>query len=220
MAPPELTAVQVRILGCLLEKELATPDAYPLTMNGLLAACNQSSNRHPVVRYDEAAVSTALLNLRAAGVVRVVHSRSNRADRYRQVLDEQLALGPAHRAVLAMLLVRGAQTVADLRARTARLHEFEPAGEAGVESALAALADRAEPLVTRLERQPGQKEARWAHLLAGSPPAEAAPPPGGGPSRGDRLRELEEALAEVRAELAQARADHAALVDRLAGLLE
>ncbi|MEO7443660.1 MAG: DUF480 domain-containing protein, partial [Acidimicrobiales bacterium] len=173
MTPPEMTPVQVRVVGCLLEKELATPDVYPLTMNGLLAACNQATNRHPVVSYEEPTLSNALENLRAVGLVRVVHSRSNRADRFRQVLDEMLDLDAAERAVLAMLMVRGPQTVAELRARTARLHAFEDDGERGIDAALGRLAGRApEPLVLLLGRQPGQKEARWAHLLAGPPTAD------------------------------------------------
>jgi len=229
MALPELTPVQVRVVGCLLEKELATPDVYPLTMNGLLAACNQSTNRHPVVRYEEPTVSNAIENLRASGLVRVVYSRSNRADRYRQVLDERLDLDAAERAVLAMLLVRGPQTVADLRARTARLHAFGGEGEGtDLEATLARLAARAEPLALQLDRGPGQKEPRWAHLLAGPPSpddvagAATAAPVGGASAAGraDRLHGVEEAVEELRAELARVRADHAALVERLRDLLE
>lgn len=222
MGLPELTPVQVRVVGCLLEKELATPDVYPLTMNGLLAACNQTSNRHPVAHYEEPTVSNALENLRAGGTVRIVYSRSNRADRFRQVLDEQLDLGAVDRAVLAMLMVRGPQTVAELRARTARLHAFDDEG--GVDAALAALAARPEALVLLLDRQPGQKEPRWAHLLGGPPSPEdlaaTAAVAAGGSGRSERLQQLEEAMDEVRDELAQLRADHAALVERLADLLD
>lgn len=223
MGLPELTPAQVRVVGCLLEKELATPDAYPLTMNGLLAACNQTSNRHPVVHYEEPTVSNAIENLRVAGIVRVVYSRSNRADRFRQVLDERLDLSEADRAVLAMLLVRGPQTVAELRARTARLHPFDDEDGLGVETTLASLAARPEPLVLSLGRQPGRKEPRWAQLLAGFPSPEdlavvADGPAGGG--RSERLRELEDAVERLQDGLRQLRADHDALVDRLRGLLD
>lgn len=222
MGLPDLTPVQVRVVGCLLEKELATPDVYPLTMNGLLAACNQTSNRHPVARYEEPTVSNALENLRSGGTVRIVYSRSNRADRFRQVLDEQLDLDASDRAVLAMLMVRGPQTVAELRARTARLHAFDDEG--GVDAALAALAARPEALVLLLDRQPGQKEPRWAHLLGGPPSPEDLAATGAavaaGAGRSERLQQLEEAIDEVRDELAQLRADHAALVERLGDLLD
>ena len=160
-----LTPVQSRVVGCLIEKEMATPDNYPLTMNALLAACNQTSNRNPVTRFDEATVSTALEHLRAANVVRIVYSRSNRADKFRHVLDEVLALEPRHLAVLSVLMLRGPQTGSELRARTERLHPFADQDE--VDEALRDLAGRDEPLVARLERQPGQKESRWAHMLGG-----------------------------------------------------
>jgi len=225
MALPELTPAQARVVGCLLEKELATPDVYPLTMNGLLAACNQSSNRHPVVDYAEATVSNAIENLRATGTVRVVYSRSNRADRFRQVLDEQLQLAAGDRAVLAMLLVRGPQTVAELRARTARLHGFPDGGDGSLDAVLARLAARPEPLVVLLGRRPGQKEPRWAHLLAGPPseddPAVAATAaPSGGAARAERLQHIEEAMDQLGDEVRQLRADHTALVERLRDLLD
>lgn len=225
MALPELTPAQARVVGCLLEKELATPDVYPLTMNGLLAACNQSSNRHPVVDYAEATVSNAIENLRATGTVRVVYSRSNRADRFRQVLDEQLQLAAEDRAVLAMLMLRGPQTVAELRARTARLHPFPDDGDAGLDAVLASLAERPDPLVLLLERRPGQKEPRWAHLLAGPPSADdlagaAATAGSGGPGRADRLQQLEEAVDRLGDEVRQLRTDHVALVERLRDLLD
>ncbi|MGH9157575.1 MAG: YceH family protein [Acidimicrobiales bacterium] len=230
MPLPEMTPAQIRVVGCLLEKELATPDVYPLTMNGLLAACNQTTNRHPVAHYEEPTVSNALENLRAGGLVRIVYSRSNRADRFRQVLDEQLDLNAPDRAVLAMLMVRGPQTVAELRARTARLHAFDDQGAGGLDAALGRLAARAEPLVLLLDRQPGQKEPRWAHLLGGPPSADdlaaaaaSAPASSGGGTvggRSDRLADLEEAVQELRDELGRLRADHAALEERLGDLLE
>jgi len=210
-----LSPVQVRILGCMLEKERTTPDNYPLTMNGLLSACNQTSNRNPVVQLDEATVGNALQNLRADNLVRIVYSRSNRADKYRHVLDEALALDPAEMSLLAVLMLRGPQTGSELRARTERLHRFDDQAE--VDEALRRLAARGEPLVALLERQPGQKESRWAQLLGGELPqgertaAVEAP----GPSRADRLAALEETVEALREEVARLRADHDALAAEL-----
>ena len=197
---------------------MATPDNYPLTMNGLLAACNQTSNRNPVTRLDEATVGNALENLRAMNLVRIVYSRSNRADKYRHVLDEMLALEPEHLALLSVLMLRGPQTASELRARTERLHAFEDQEE--VDEVLRYLAGRNEPLVARLERQPGQKENRWAHLLgvdlgevlAGD---DDEPPAGRPPPRSERLSALEEAVAELRADFDRLRAAHRDLVARL-----
>lgn len=216
-----LTPVQARIVGCLIEKEMTTPDSYPLTMNGLLAACNQTSNRNPVTRLEEPTVSNALENLRAMNVVRIVYSRSNRADKFRHVVDEVLALEPAHLALLAVLLLRGPQTASELRIRTERLHPFEDVDE--VLETLRGLAGRGEPLVARLERQPGQKENRWAHLLGGDlrealaadgdDDGHGAPAPTA--SRADRLAALEEAVADLRADLERLQTSHRDLVARL-----
>ncbi|MEA2931313.1 MAG: uncharacterized protein QOI56_98, partial [Actinomycetota bacterium] len=119
-----LTPVQVRILGCLMEKERTTPDNYPLTLNALMSACNQTTNRHPVVKLEEATVGNALVNLRGLNLVRIVYSRSSRADKYRQVLDETLGLDGGEAAVVCLLMVRGPQTASELRARSERLHPF------------------------------------------------------------------------------------------------
>jgi uncharacterized protein YceH (UPF0502 family) len=214
-----LTPVQARIMGCLIEKEMATPDNYPLTMNALLAACNQTTNRNPVTKLDEATVGNALLNLRAENLVRIVYSRSNRADKYRHVLDEMLDLEPPHLALLSVLMLRGPQTASELRARTERLHPFESQDE--VDDGLRQLAHRPEPLVARLERRPGQKESRWAHLLGGDlaealagddDEDEAAARPA---HRTDRIAALEEAVAELRADLERLQAAHHELVVRL-----
>lgn len=210
-----LSPVQVRILGCMLEKERTTPDNYPLTMNGLLSACNQTSNRNPVVQLDEATVGNALQNLRADNLVRIVYSRSNRADKYRHVLDEALTLDPAEMALLAVLMLRGPQTGSELRARTERLHRFDDQAE--VDEALRRLAARGEPLVALLERQPGQKESRWAQLLGGELPQgeRAAAVEAPGPSRADRLAALEETVEALREEVTRLRADHDALAAEL-----
>jgi uncharacterized protein YceH (UPF0502 family) len=217
----ELTPVQVRILGCLVEKERATPDNYPLTMNGLLAACNQTTNRYPVVSYNEATVSNALENLRAAQLTRIDYSRSNRAEKYRHVLDQALQLDGPELAVLAVLMLRGPQTVAELKARSDRLHAFDSQEE--VEAVLARLARHPEALVQRLERGAGQKEARWVHLLGGPVSPDALPlpaEPGRTSSRGDRLAAVEAELEALRDEVARLRADQEALADRLRGLLD
>lgn len=218
----KLTPVQSRIVGCLIEKEMATPDNYPLTMNALLAACNQTSNRHPVTRLDEATVSNALANLRAMNVVRIAYSRSSRADRFRHALDEALALEPEHLAVLSVLMLRGPQTTNELRTRTERLHPF--ASHDDVEEALSQLAGRTEPLAARLERQPGQKESRWAHMVGGDlslalattqddPRADEVD--GRPTTRADRLGALEETVAELRADLDRLQVAHRSLVARL-----
>lgn len=220
----ELTPVQVRILGCLLEKERATPDNYPLTLNSLILACNQTTNRQPVVTYNEATVSNALTNLRAANLVRIVYSRSNRAERYRHVLDEALGLGAPELAVLGALMVRGPQTAAELRARTERLHPFDSQDE--VEELLGELAGGEGPngpFVVRLERGAGQKEARWAQLLSGLVSADNLPGSADGPSRSarsDRVAALEELVDQLAAELKQLRADHDTLAGRLQDLID
>ena len=210
-----LTPVQVRVLGCMLEKERTTPDSYPLTMNGLLSACNQTSNRNPVVHLDEATVGNALQNLRAENLVRIVYSRSNRADKYRHVLDDAMGLDGAELALLAVLMLRGPQTASELRARTERLHRFDDQTE--VDEALRRLAARPEPLVALLELQPGQKESRWAQVLGGELPGgeRSVPVDAPGPSRADRLAALEEAVEALRDELACLRADHDALASEL-----
>jgi len=221
-----LTPVQVRILGCLMEKERTTPDNYPLTLNALMSACNQTTNRHPVSKLEEATVSNALLNLRGLNLVRIVYSRSNRADRFRQVLDENLGLDGGEAAAVCLLMLRGPQTASELRARSERLHPFADQDE--VDDALGRLGRREEPLVARLERQPGQKENRWAQLLGGELPGAEAPSlvattmsPSAAPASSigvptsERVAALETALEEIRGELAKLRSEHDELVREL-----
>jgi uncharacterized protein YceH (UPF0502 family) len=169
----ELSPVQQRVVGALAEKELATPDNYPLSMNALMAACNQTTNREPVLTLTEETVDNALANLRSLGIVRVVYSKGMRVDKYRHVLHEVLDLQEADLAVLTVMLLRGPQTVAELRTRTERLHRFDDT--AALDATLSALASRDEPLVVLQPRQPGQKEPRWAHLLGPNLRAERAP---------------------------------------------
>lgn len=168
----ELTPVEARVVGCLVEKQRTVPDTYPLTLNALVAACNQSSNRDPVVSYDEATVVAAIDSLKANGVVRIVHpSSGSRATKYRHVVDEVLGLEDGPLSLLAVLLLRGAQTAAELRARTERMHPFADMEE--LESALSVLASRDEPLVRRLDRRPGERESRWIQRLSAVAPAPA-----------------------------------------------
>ncbi len=169
----ELTDVQVRILGVLIEKQLTTPQQYPLTENALIAGCNQSTNRDPVVDYDQSDVRGALIELRRLGLTKRVMRAGERAEKHAHRADEQLGLssvGPL--AVLGLLLLRGAQTPGELRSRSNRLHGFEDA--AALDTAVTELQDRA--LAERLPRRPGEKQVRWRHLLgAGDAAATEAP---------------------------------------------
>jgi hypothetical protein len=159
-----LGAEQGRIIGSLIEKQLTTPQQYPLTLNALVQACNQLSNRDPVVSYDERLVDETLVSLKEAGLVRFVHPSHGRSVmRYRQVLDERLALDNQQLALMAVLLLRGPQTVGELRTRTERMAVFE--GISALDVELARLAGGPEPLVAQLARRPGQKEERWTQLL-------------------------------------------------------
>jgi uncharacterized protein len=160
----ELTAAQGRVLGALVEKERTTPQGYPLTDNALLAACNQTTSRDPVVSYDVAAVRMAVRGLRELGLLRTVHRTGERSDKHRHELETALGLSPAQAALLAVLLLRGPQTLAELRSRTERMQAFASLEE--VDRELLAMAERDEPLVTLLPRQPGRKEARFGQLLA------------------------------------------------------
>ncbi len=169
----ELSPVEARVLGSLAEKQLTTPQQYPLTLNALVLACNQSSNRDPVVAYDEETVEVALSSLKEAGLLRFVHpSQGRSATRYRQVLDERFGLDSQSLSVLTVLVLRGAQTVGELRARTERMADF--AGLDEVEGELGRLASGPDPLVRRLTRRPGQKEERWEPLLTGGTPESGA----------------------------------------------
>lgn len=160
------TETELRVLGSLAEKEATVPDTYPMTLKGLESACNQKNNRDPITDLDTFTIQRTLDDLKAAGLVRFVYpSHGARSTKYRQVLHERLALEPAELAVLTVLLLRGPQTLNELRSRTERARRFADVDE--VEETLAGLAGRDEPLVVLIPRQPGQKEARWMHLLAG-----------------------------------------------------
>jgi uncharacterized protein len=154
-------AVEIRVLGCLIEKQRTTPDAYPLSLNSLRLACNQATNRDPVVAYEEREIKAALDRMSNRGWTRFASGASSRALKYRHLLDEKLELSEPELSLLGVLMLRGAQTVGELKQRTERLHRFESIAE--VAETLDALAQR--ELVERLERRPGQKEERWRQLL-------------------------------------------------------
>jgi uncharacterized protein len=151
----------MRVLGCLIEKQRTTPDAYPLSLNSLRLACNQATNRDPVVAYEEREIKAALDRMSNRGWTRFASGASSRALKYRHLLDEALELSRPELSLLGLLMLRGAQTVGELKQRTERLHRFESIAE--VAQTLDALAQR--ELVERLERRPGQKEERWRQLL-------------------------------------------------------
>jgi len=156
---------EVRVLGALIEKEITTPDYYPLSLNALVAACNQSSNRNPVMHLDEAAVARATESLRERKMVHQVERSEGRVTRYRHVLYEAMNLGRPAIAVMCVLLLRGPQTVGEIRTRSGRLYDFSSLEE--VETTLNSLMSGETPLVVCLPRQSGQKEVRYAHLLSG-----------------------------------------------------
>jgi uncharacterized protein len=188
------------MLGCLVEKQRTTPDAYPLSLNALRLACNQSTNRDPVVEYDEPTIRAALERLSRRGWVRLASGPGSRAVKYRHLADEALGVSAGQLSLLAVLMLRGPQTLGELKSRTERLHRFESVGE--VAETLEVLAGR--ELVQRLGRRPGQKEERWVQLLGGETEEsdEAPPPPRADPLE-ERVRRLEEEVAELRARLAQ-----------------
>ncbi len=207
----ELTSVEARVLGCLVEKERTTPQQYPLSEAGVLAACNQATNRDPVVRYDQSAVRLALRSLREEGLARTMHRPGDRTEKHRHLLAEALEVDDGAIAVLAVLLLRGPQTAAELRARVDRLHPFEDA--AAVEAALQALATRSGgALAQRLERQPGQSQARWTDLVAAERGAEPEPVAVAGEPDASVQRArtpvaaLADEVAALRAEVAELRA--------------
>jgi hypothetical protein len=214
----DVSAVEIRILGSLVEKQRTTPDAYPLTLNALRAACNQSTSRDPVVSYDDPMLREALERLGRRGWTRLASGPHSRSPKYRHLLEEALGLDGPEQSVLAVLMLRGPQTSAELRSRTERLHPF--ATLAAVDDVLARLADRG--LARLNDRRPGEREARWQQLVssdtsgaatapAESPAYDAGPPvasarPDAG-SLAERVNELETLVADLAARLEQLEAD-------------
>src|SRR3954469_1352692 len=163
--PSQITPVEARILGALVEKQLTTPEYYPLTLNALVNACNQKNNREPVMMLSESEVSTSIEHLRDRNLVYVYYGSTSRVPKYKHMLPTYYELEPAEVAVMAVLMLRGPQTLGELRERTSRMHEFSGLDE--VQQTLTSLTTREDPLVLRLERLPGQKDARFAQLLTG-----------------------------------------------------
>lgn len=196
-----LSETEARIIGALVEKHLTTPEYYPLTLNALVAACNQKTNREPVVSYTEDTVTQALESLRERNLVYVFYGSASRVPKYKHMLPSVYELEPPEVAIICVLMLRGAQTLGELRERTGRLYEFSGLGE--VNETLDALMRRDEPLVVKLERQAGQKEARFAHLLSGEAalqqPQEKSSPRS--PADDERVEKLERELDNLRSEL-------------------
>ncbi|HZB74790.1 MAG TPA: YceH family protein [Solirubrobacteraceae bacterium] len=212
----DLDPVELRVLGCLVEKQRTTPDAYPLSLNALRLACNQTTNRDPVVHYDETTIREALHRLSQRRYTRLASGHTSRAYKFRHLLDEALGLDPGQLAVLAVLMLRGVQTPGELKQRTDRMHGFPGLG--AVVEVLEQLIER--EYVQRLERRPGQKEERYRHRLsddradapgpdpaAGAPATSPPPPPPSVPlAAGDeRLDRIEAEVAELREEVARMR---------------
>ena len=200
-----LNEVECRVLGSLVEKEAATPEYYPLSLNALVNACNQKSNRDPVMNLDEAAVREALHSLEGQSLVRSVSPADTRVTKYEHRLQEAYNFYRHEIAILCLLLLRGPQTPGELRSRSERLHTFDDLG--AVQSSLQHLMKREPPLVKPLPRQPGTKETRYGHLLSGDV-VQAQPEPrvhadaGERSVDGDRVRKLEEEIAALKNEMA------------------
>ena len=192
-----LEDIEVRVLGSLIEKEITTPDYYPLSINALVAACNQSSNRNPVVHFDEDTVARAADSLREKKLVHLVDRGESRVSKYRHVVYEEMNLGRPAIAAMCVMMLRGPQTVGEIRTRSNRLYDFSSLEE--VETTLKSLLSRESPLVVRLPRQSGQKEVRYAHLLSGEvqlTEPEAEP---------DRIGKLEKEVDDLKKQFEQFR---------------
>jgi uncharacterized protein len=202
----DLDGVEVRVLGCLVEKQRTTPDQYPLSLNSLRLACNQATNRDPVVDYDEPTVRAGVDRLSRRGWVRLASGPGSRVAKYRHLLDEQLGRVPSQIALLAVLLLRGAQTPGELKSRVERLYPYGSVED--VEQALEALADA--ELVEQLPRRPGQSQSRWRHLLGGTGDGAPSAPLALEPQRSTNVESvyqtqtpLEERVARLEAQVAE-----------------
>jgi uncharacterized protein YceH (UPF0502 family) len=210
----DLDPVEVRVLGCLIEKQRTTPDQYPLSLNALRLACNQTTNRDPVVSFDEETIRQGLHHLGRRRYTRLASGHTSRAAKYRHLLSEELQLDPAEQAVLAVLMLRGPQTPGELKQRTERMQGFADMAE--LHDVLTSLIQK--ELVAELVRRPGQKEERYAHrlsedldgselapeLAAAVGPVAVVPPP---PRRDERMDRLEAEVAALRSDLAALRAE-------------
>ena len=201
-----LSETEVRVLGALIDKDMTTPEYYPLSLNALISACNQKSNRNPVVGYDGPTVARAIESLREKKLALVLTGRDHRVPKYRHWAWETLGLGPREMAVLCVLMLRGPQSVGELKGRTQRMYDFDDL--ASVEVCLDHLVERPEPLVAKLARRPGAREPRYAHLLSGEvrpeePEAQPAPVQTLAPEEAsaDRIAKLESDIDELRSEV-------------------
>ncbi|HXG68128.1 MAG TPA: YceH family protein [Blastocatellia bacterium] len=202
---PVLSAEEIRVLGSLIEKQITTPDYYPMTLNALTNACNQLSNREPVVAYDEQTVAQAFESLSRKQIVWTIKRGDSRVVKHGHLFAEAFDLNPQQVAVMCVLMLRGPQTAGEIRGRTGRLYNFADLDE--VEATLQQLIDRENgPLVARLPRQAGRKEPRYAHLLSGEVSVEeevmpSRPEPVAASVDDDRVARLEEEIAALRQEL-------------------
>ena len=191
-----LHPVEVRVLGSLLEKEITTPEYYPLSLNALINACNQKSNRDPVVNFDEATVDRALQSLRDKGLLLAISGAGSRVQKYGHRISEKLNLGRRELAILCELMLRGPQTLGELRNRAERMHAFDDLSE------VEAVIERQPELIRRLPRRPGEKEIRYAHLLSGEPPPVPVDEPDTAAKLApDRLDLIETEMARLKQEL-------------------
>ncbi len=203
-----LNDIEIRVLGALVEKQVTTPEYYPLTLNSLTLACNQKNNRNPVTSYSENEVAHALETLREKNLTYVFHGSTSRVPKYKHVMPEVMHLNPAEQALMCVLMLRGPQTIGELRSNSARLHEFSGLDE--VDATVTSLISHdPEPLAVRLPRQAGQKEARFAHILSGEVPVESqvedvAPVRSRGKDRNES-RALEGEVETLKSEVAQLR---------------
>ncbi|MBJ7354586.1 MAG: YceH family protein [Thermoleophilaceae bacterium] len=209
LPPTDLDPIEIRILGCLMEKQRTTPDTYPLTLNALRLACNQSTNRDPVVDYDEDLIHDTLQKLHRRELTRAASGHGSRSSKYRHLVPETLGLDQPEQALLAVLLLRGDQTPGELKTRTERLNGFEALED--VEAQLAEMAEKG--LVEKLERRPGEKQVRWRQLLGGGESfldgAPTVATPAAEPTiqveRTDEIAELKAAVARLEREVAELR---------------
>lgn len=196
----QLTETEARIVGALVEKQLTTPEYYPLTLNALIAACNQKTNREPVVSFDEPTVSRSLEDLRDKNIVYVFYGSTSRVPKYKHMLPQVYELEPSETAALCVLMLRGPQTIGEIKERTGRLYDFRDLND--VNETLESLIKRDEPLIVRLERAPGQKEARYAHLLCGEVTNYTPPERVSRSSANDeRIEKLEHEIETLKGEL-------------------
>jgi uncharacterized protein len=217
----ELTPEEIRVLGCLVEKAATTPDNYPLSTNALMAACNQTTSRDPIVHFGERDVDQAMLSLREKRLARTVRGEGQRVHKHKHVIDEGLGLDDAEAAVLSVLMLRGAQTASECRTRTERYGVDH--GSGGVEGVLARLAASDPPLVRQLTRRPGEREVRWVHLLGGEAMAEQAAQAADEPRpavRAGASGPRPDGVAELRARVEDLERRFAALLGRLGETVE